>query len=406
VPAEKSEKVAPVEKSKIVKGKVVNSGGKPLEGAVVVVYGGTAGVATNKNGEFKLEDVPKDGGLVFSYVGMVTIAMKPDFKNPMTIKMVPATVGLDKVVVIGYGNDKTLPPPTRIKIDSIDSENPPLYVVDGVITEKRRAEYFIEVGVESVNVLKGKSATELYGDKAKNGVIMITSKKNPGAANGKIEEDVKVIGYGLQKDHKPIGTRFISYQGTTIGSNYPENPPLFVLDGVIIDKAQMDTLNNKNIASIYVLKDKSATDKYGDKGKNGVIQITSKGKAGAANSNNKDNNVRIGHPLPSNGESSFIVVETMPEFPGGKEALMKFIQMNIKYPAEAQKANAQGKVFVSFVITRAGKVENAKVVSSVYPALDAEALRLVNSMPDWKPGCQRGKAVDLSYMLPIEFTLQ
>ena len=102
----------------------------------------------------------------------------------------------------------------------------------------------------------------------------------------------------------------------------------------------------------------------------------------------------------------FIVVEEMPAFPGGALELRRFIARSVKYPAEAIKEKAQGKVYISFVVNSTGKVGNAKIEQSVSPALDAEAIRVVSMMPDWKPGMQRGKAVSVEYTIPIEFKLQ
>ncbi|MBW8325695.1 MAG: TonB family protein [Prolixibacteraceae bacterium] len=102
----------------------------------------------------------------------------------------------------------------------------------------------------------------------------------------------------------------------------------------------------------------------------------------------------------------FTIVEKMPEFPGGLLALRKHIAQQIKYPVSAQEAGIQGNVFVSFVINRYGVVSNVKVTKSLHPALDNEAVRVVYSMPKWKPGIQQGKAVDVAYTMPIEFVLQ
>jgi TonB family protein len=101
----------------------------------------------------------------------------------------------------------------------------------------------------------------------------------------------------------------------------------------------------------------------------------------------------------------FVVVEEMPEFPGGSQALRLFIAKSIIYPAEAQKEKIQGIVYVSFVVSSTGKVENAKVERSACPVLDAEAIRVINLLPEWKPGRQRGKAVSVQYSMPIEFKL-
>lgn len=105
-------------------------------------------------------------------------------------------------------------------------------------------------------------------------------------------------------------------------------------------------------------------------------------------------------------EEIFFVVEQMPEFPGGDTALRQFIMGTVKYPVDAQKAGIQGKVYVSFVVSADGYVANAKIAKSVSPLLDKEALRVVNSMPVWKPGYQRGKAVNVSFTIPINFVLR
>ena len=96
----------------------------------------------------------------------------------------------------------------------------------------------------------------------------------------------------------------------------------------------------------------------------------------------------------------------MPEFPGGELALRKYIANAIKYPVIAQENGIQGKVYVTFVVGKDGSIGNAQVARGVDPSLDKEALRVVNSLPKWKPGKQRGKAVRVSYNLPVKFTLQ
>ena len=101
----------------------------------------------------------------------------------------------------------------------------------------------------------------------------------------------------------------------------------------------------------------------------------------------------------------FMVVENMPEFPGGDLGLMKYIQKNVKYPAIAKEYNITGKVYVSFIVDKSGKVTNVKVVRGVDKNLDAEAVRVVKSLPKYKPGKQRGKSVRVMFTIPINFTL-
>lgn len=158
--------------------------------------------------------------------------------------------------------------------------------------------------------------------------------------------------------------------------------PLIVKDGVISENQNADNISPETIESINVLKDKAATDKYGEKGKNGVVEITMK----------KSSDV-------------FTLVEEMPEFPGGVEALKAYVASSLQYPTIALENRIQGRVFVSFVVGKNGSVTNAKLTRGVDPALDKEALRIVQSMPNWNPGKQNGEYVEVAYEMPINFKI-
>ena len=102
----------------------------------------------------------------------------------------------------------------------------------------------------------------------------------------------------------------------------------------------------------------------------------------------------------------FTVVETMPEFPGGQMALLQYLSKSIKYPVIAQENGIQGRVSCSFVVNKDGSIVDAEVIRGVDPSLDKEALRVINSMPKWSPGKQRGKPVRVKYTVPVTFRLQ
>ncbi|QUT45920.1 M56 family metallopeptidase [Bacteroides eggerthii] len=104
-------------------------------------------------------------------------------------------------------------------------------------------------------------------------------------------------------------------------------------------------------------------------------------------------------------EPVFNVVEQMPSFPGGMEALMQYLAKNMRYPVEAQKNKVQGRVVVGFIVSKDGDIKKAHILRGVDPELDAEAIRVIESMPRWMPGMQRGKAVAVSYTLPVMFRL-
>lgn len=152
--------------------------------------------------------------------------------------------------------------------------------------------------------------------------------------------------------------------------------PNIMIDGVVSDENALKNLNPETIDEVKV-----------DKDKNSII-ITTKARESETAAH----------------EEEFVVVEEMPQFPGGNEAMQKYIAENLKYPKTATKGE-QGRVIVSFVINKRGKVGDVKLIRSVSPELDAEAVRVIQDMPDWIPGKQRGKAVNVRYTIPIVFKL-
>lgn len=104
-------------------------------------------------------------------------------------------------------------------------------------------------------------------------------------------------------------------------------------------------------------------------------------------------------------EKTYDVVETMPDFPGGTGEMMKYLVKNIRYPKEMEEQKVEGRVIVTFVVRKNGEIVDAKVVKSVHPQLDAEALRIINGMPNWTPGMQNGKPLNVKFALPVSFKL-
>ena len=105
----------------------------------------------------------------------------------------------------------------------------------------------------------------------------------------------------------------------------------------------------------------------------------------------------------SDAEYAFEQLEVKPEFPNGNEGLAKYLSDNIKYPKKALKNSITGKVFVQFVIDKTGKVTNVVAVRGVEKSLDKEAVRVIKSMPKWKPGMKDGQPVKVKYTIPINF---
>jgi periplasmic protein TonB len=105
-------------------------------------------------------------------------------------------------------------------------------------------------------------------------------------------------------------------------------------------------------------------------------------------------------------DTPFVVVEEMPMFPGGDSTLLQYIAQNTRYPEAAKTKKTEGKVIVRFCVTKAGGIDRVSVIKGVSPELDAEAARVVNSLPPFKPGKQGGKPVNVWYMVPINFALK
>ncbi len=134
-----------------------------------------------------------------------------------------------------------------------------------------------------------------------------------------------------------------------------------------------------------------------------VLSIVSIDTFSQSNDSIKTQDLSIEHDT-IDGEV-YTIVESMPEFSGGQKEMFMYLAQNIRYPVEAKANGIQGKVFVNFIVGKEGEVRDVKVIRSIDPYLDAEAVRVVSEMPNWTPGTQRGNKVSVSYNLPITFKL-
>lgn len=111
-------------------------------------------------------------------------------------------------------------------------------------------------------------------------------------------------------------------------------------------------------------------------------------------------------PVNDTKDITYTVVEQMPEFPGGQMAMLEFLRKNIKYPNQAREYNISGNVVVKFVVDKSGNVKDPEILKGIGYGCDDEALRVISSMPQWKPGYQNGKAVNVNFHLPVSFILK
>jgi TonB family protein len=414
---------------KSVRGKVVQNDGTPLPGATIILKGSTTGTSADATGSFKLDNVPDNGLLVVSFVGFKPKVLKPVFTSEMAINMVKDTIKYMNSnistpppppaplpeVIVREANAKDVPQPSPspyyVKIRSENGKTP-LVVVDGVVKDIEVDKIDPET-VASMNVLKDEFATNKYGEKAKDGVVEISTKKIQAGA-----------------DNNLMPPPPAAFPNMNIRSGNGQGP-LYVVDGITTEKGfDIKSINTDNIASITVLKDKSAVTLYGEKAQNGVIIITTKKTTSNVNDtksevivtgyadNKTDKSLKTTSPVnntksevivtgyaDNKTDKSFVVVEQMPMFPGGENAMVTWITSNLKYPGKAVKDKIEGNVTVNFLVTGAGKIKNVKVLKAVNPLLDEEAVRVISSMPDWIPGSQAGKQVAVQMQVPVEFKL-
>ena len=244
-------------------------------------------------------------------------------------------------------------------------------------------------------VKKGRKAAQLK----MNATTIEVKEEKPAATEAKSEAAEKQVAKEAPK---------LIYIGEPNG---PE--PLIVIDGKVATLQQLKALDPKEIDNVSVIKNEDVLKEYANHfnadTSNGILFI--KTMESTKNSGKELANVtvvanRLEKEADTAKEEAFDVVEQMPEYPGGLPELMKYISMNVHYPEAAMKTGTQGRVVVQFIIEEDGTVSDARVVLRVSDELDAEALRVVNAMPKWTPGRQKGQPVRVKYTLPVTFRLQ
>ena len=191
-----------------------------------------------------------------------------------------------------------------------------------------------------------------------------------------------------EDDSKKSGAITLKADKLTIqGTDGSMAEPVYVVDGEQVD--EIENIDSDLIDNISVIKDPDSPVAKKYNAKDGVVLITTKEAAAAS--------------IEKDGEV-FYIVEDMPRFPGGNTALKTYIYSNLEYPEKAKSQGIEGEAKVRFLVNNKGKAEKAEVLSSSYEGFDAPALKVINEMPDWTPGKQRGKPVQVWYVISIKFS--
>ena len=308
----------------------------------------------------------------------------------------------------------------------------PLFVIDGVPSGNLSLNDINAAMVESATLLDKTEAMKLYGEKAKDGAVVITSKKPEDTkvyrdvrfTQGVSASDEKFTLNGQVMDHKslkPVPGASVIIRGTTNGT-LADAEGKFKLqvkkgDVIVVSyvglQTQQISVNSANLV-VWMDEDVQSMEEMvvvgmSPKSENTdvVFDMPLEKVKKAEESKVKYTEVKVDETEVSQKEGEiFQVVEQMPEFPGGMQKAMEFLGKNIKYPATAQQAKIEGRVIVQFVVGKDGSISDVKIARGVSPDLDAEAMRVVSLMPKWNPGKQRGQAVSVKYTMPIMFRLQ
>jgi len=259
--------------------------------------------------------------------------------------------------------------------------------------------------------------------------VVKKGKANAQVKMGNNTIEVKAEKKNEQKAEKAPKSTTIESPKIIISETPSDHDPLVILDGKIATREQVKALDQNEIDHINTVKPEAKdvleayAKHYNADTSNGIIFIITKAyiekphdhksvvvvvkakKPQTLEEAATQGDIAIGAIDYDKPEKPFDVVEQMPEFPGGMEALMKYLQESVKYPKEAFEKGIQGRVVVQFVIEKDGSISEVKVVKKVNEHLDAEAVRVVNAMPKWKPGKQKGETVRVKYTLPVTFRL-
>ena len=370
-----------------VTGTVYREDGTPFPGVSVNVSGTTIMTITGSDGRFEFRSIPENVILLFTHKGYKYLPIKPQYDKEMSVKMIPDPDYVD---------------PAAIKPDP--ARKLPVVVVDGVITDEneRAVMQRMKDDLGALNSLKPEEAIKKYGDRAASGAVEYWSVKKARELGMKVPLRRK-----SENDFPTFeGNSYLAFNDWVISrTDYPE-------------EAVREGISGWARVSYTVGTDGNVTDIKPTAGTNSVLGSALAAVIRTSPRWTPPRNPEMNEPftaevvarftLPDKVKvaETFIVVEEMPKFPGGDQALFKHLYDNLKYPPGAKAEGVQGKVILRFVITAEGKVADVTIVRGVHPLLDEEAVRVMNSVPDWIPGKQGGRTVDVYYSVPINFALK
>jgi len=367
---------------KDIQGTVVKEDGTPLPGVTVNVSGTSLSVTTDESGRFYFSDLPSYVAIMFTASGYEPVSLTAESARGATVTM-------------------KANPLFATRGHSTGAE---IVVIDGKASDLSFEEAIKILGKDygKFTYLMPEAAKVKYGEKGAKGAFEVISRS-------KAREAGIILPYP-RKDEVDFptfrGESYLAFADWVAEkAKYPQEAAANNISGWARMSYTVET-----DGSVSEIKPSSDTDPVFAEELTRVMESSPRWKSPLNSDANEPftSEILIKFDLPqrvSNG-IVYIMVDEMPEFPGGDAALFRFIYGTIKYPAEAKDKGIQGKVILRFIVTSEGNVEDVSVVRSVDPLLDNEAVRVMRLCPKWEPGKMKGKPVNIYYSVPISFSLK
>ncbi len=379
---------APLIIQKGVKGVVLNEEGLPIQGVMIMSTGTTGysrSATTDIDGKFQLLDIEEGSALIFTFLGYKKQILKPDLTSEMKISLI---------------KDQEYRDPNPVSNVQVPK---PLVYFDGKITEQSPSDIYQKLGLNigSFKFLRGKEATDKYGEAGKNGVVEIYSYEKA--------VELKLIPYRRKEaDDYPTfnGKSYIAFNEYIISkTKYPEEA---IRNGIQGRVWVNYTVNENNLVEKVMIMGNP------DPLLGAAVEKTClESPKWDPPKNNKafgpfESSVSVKFELPDKvlKDDVYIVSEVMPKYKDDDMGMLQFIAENAKYPEAAKRDSVEGRVLVRFIVNESGNIEEPIILKSIHPLLDNEAIRVVNLLNgSISPGYQDGKPVSVYYMVPITFAL-
>lgn len=373
---------------------VVTREGQFLPGALVRIAGTERGTTTDANGKAKIA-AAAGTELEISYIDCKTVrtTVTPDGKGPEILTMIQLTAAGSATADANSALPAAPAPNKPAKTTEAGQEGVRVHVAligkndKGFMSRNAAVGAIVKrpntnigtvtdsEGNATIAAGKGDVLEVQYPEYATSALVVVDPK-----------ETHRILLYPAGTEQKKEVPIFARDEDGVIQA------PLYIYDGV--ERANLSGLQTNAIDSIYILKGKDATDLYGERGRNGVVIITSNRKRKAQAAVNED--------------EPFLIAETMPAFRGGDLNVFRtWVQSQVAYPRKAVEQNIQGRVVVSFVVERDGSVSNVSMLQSPDKLLSDEVRRVFEEIPagSWTPGKQKDRLVRVRYLIPVDFRM-